>query len=99
MQGCKWYVSTSRRECGKRAVLSKGEWENAAKLKNCKTPAAKQKCVNASEFVYHCVIDGFQKETLEVCAPRKLIHGNILTYFVEYIEFLKLSIILSSKLK
>lgn len=78
---------------------SKGEWENAAKLKNCKIPAAKQKCVNASEFVYHCVIDGFQKETLEVCAPRKLIHGNKLTYFVEYIEFLKLSIILSSKLK
>lgn len=61
---------------------SKAEWQNAANFKNCNVPAVKQKCTNATEFVYHCVIDGFQKETLEVCAPRKLIHGNILTYIL-----------------
>lgn len=61
---------------------SKEEWESAAKIKNCSITAAQQTCTNADEFVYHCVIDGFQKETLEVCAPRKLIHGNILTYIL-----------------
>lgn len=51
------------------------EWESAAKLKNCKITAAKQNCSNAEIFVYHCVIDGFENETLEVCAPQKLITG------------------------
>lgn len=58
------------------------EWESAAKIKNCSITASQQTCTNTDEFVYHCVIDGFQKETLEVCAPRKLIHGNILTYIL-----------------
>lgn len=61
---------------------SQEEWKNAAKMKNCIITASQQKCTNTTEFVYHCVIDGFQKETLEVCAPRKLIHGKILTTIV-----------------
>lgn len=61
---------------------SKEEWGNAAKLKNCEITASKQKCSNTSEFVYHCVIDGYQEKTLEVCAPRKLMHGNVLTYIL-----------------
>lgn len=61
---------------------SQEEWESAAKIKNCNITASQQTCTNADEFVYHCVIDGFQNETLEVCAPRKLIYGNILTTIV-----------------
>lgn len=63
------------------------EWENAAKLKNCKITAAQQKCSNPNKFVYHCVIDGFESETLEVCAPQKLITGILIDlHFVKYIE-------------
>lgn len=54
------------------------EWETAAKLKNCRITAAEQKCSDADIFVYHCVIDGFEKETLEVCAPQKLITGILI---------------------
>lgn len=66
------------------------EWETAAKLKNCKITAAQQKCSEADKFVYHCVIDGFENEILEVCAPQKYITG-ILTdlYFVKYVNMLK----------
>lgn len=56
------------------------DWENAAKRKNCTIPAAQQKCSDTVKFVYHCLINGFQNETLEVCAPQKLIQGYILTY-------------------
>lgn len=59
---------------------SKEEWESAAKIKNCRIPAAQQTCIEAEKFVYHCVINGFVNETIEVCAPQKLIHGNIHVY-------------------
>lgn len=55
--------------------MSKEEWESASKNKNCQT--TKQTCTEAEKFVYHCVINGFVNETIEVCAPQKLIHGNI----------------------
>lgn len=54
------------------------EWENAAKLKNCNIMADQQRCSDAHKFVYHCVINEFQNETLEVCAPQKLIAGILI---------------------
>lgn len=55
---------------------TKQEWEAAAESKNCDKTAAQQTCLyDAKKFVYHCVINGFQNETLEVCAPQKLITG------------------------
>lgn len=56
---------------------TKQEWEAAAERKNCDKTAAQQTCSDdAKKFVYHCVINGFQNETLEVCAPQKLITGR-----------------------
>lgn len=56
--------------------ITKQEWETAAKRKHCDKTAAQQTCSDAKKFVYHCVINGFQDETLEVCAPQKLITGR-----------------------
>lgn len=59
---------------------TKQEWENAAKLKNCNLTAAQQRCSKAHQLVYHCVINEFQNETLEVCAPQKLIAGILIKH-------------------
>lgn len=40
--------------------------------------ANQQRCSDAHKFVYHCVINEFQNETLEVCAPQKLIAGILI---------------------
>lgn len=56
--------------------ITKQDWEIAAKLKKCNEAAAQQNCSDADKFVYHCVINGFQNDTLEVCAPQRFIIGN-----------------------
>lgn len=56
---------------------SKEEWDKAAIKKNCRNDAAQQNCTSANLFLYHCVINGYGNETLEVCAPRRLIPGKI----------------------
>lgn len=55
---------------------SKEEWIIAASKKNCSKKAAQQNCTEANKFLYHCVINGYRNETLEVCAPQKLIIGT-----------------------
>lgn len=66
------------------------EWETAGKLKNCQITAAQQKCSEADKFVYHCVINGFENETLEVCAPQKLITGILIEiHLVKNVNMLK----------
>lgn len=55
---------------------SKTEWDNAALRKNCNRTASKQNCGPVDQFVYHCVINGYRNETLEVCAPSRIIFGN-----------------------
>lgn len=66
------------------------EWETAGKLKNCQITAAQQKCSEADIFVYHCVINGFENETLEVCAPQKLITGILIEiHLVKNVNMLK----------
>lgn len=55
---------------------SKDEWDNAASKKNCSVMAEMQNCTNTELFVYHCVIDRFRNETLELCAPNTVIRGN-----------------------
>lgn len=54
---------------------SKEEWKKAANKKNCGVLAEKQNCTNTESFVYHCVIDGFRKGILELCAPKTIIYG------------------------
>lgn len=49
-------------------------WEMAAKKMNC--DAIKQNCSQPSRrhlFQYHCVINAWMNETLEVCAPNRTI--------------------------
>lgn len=55
---------------------SKEEWEDAASIKNCSKSTGRQNCTTAEEFLYHCVINAYINETLEVCAPKRLIHGS-----------------------
>lgn len=57
---------------------SKEEWDKAASKKNCSVMAAMQNCTNTELFLYHCVIDRFRKETIELCAPETIIRGNAL---------------------
>lgn len=53
------------------------EWNEAVARKGCKKMT--HQC---SSFEYHCVINGWGNETVEVCAPRVLIVGkNASTYY------------------
>lgn len=55
---------------------SKHEWDIAASKKNCEHLAA---LCNTSKkpYLYHCVINGFRNQTLEVCAQGRIIFGNL----------------------
>lgn len=64
---------------------TKKEWDTAATRKDCSRLAGRQACTDANNFRYHCVINGYQNETLEVCAPRKIIFG-ILIYYSENVK-------------
>lgn len=59
---------------------SEKQWESAANRKNCQLTAAQQTCSEPETFVYHCVINGYGNETLEVCAPRRLMIGNVFNF-------------------
>lgn len=48
---------------------SKEEWDRAALQKNCSK--------FEQQYEYHCLINAFLNETLEVCAPKKIIFGNL----------------------
>lgn len=52
------------------------EWNFAARKKNCSELAQRQHCSTVEKFVYHCVINGYRNETLEVCAPLRIIFGK-----------------------
>lgn len=56
---------------------SKEKWDKAAIEKNCTNDAAQQNCTSANLFLYHCLINGYGNETLEVCAPQRVIFGKI----------------------
>lgn len=62
---------------------TKKEWDIAASKKNCEQLTSQALCGTSKEpYVYHCVINGFENETLEVCAPRKIIFGYCTEYNV-----------------
>lgn len=67
--------------------MSKKEWDSAAVKKNCTETAARQTCTKPELFVYHCVINGYGNETLEVCAPRRLMLGNKTSNFIILMTF------------
>lgn len=54
---------------------SEEKWKEAAERKNC-TAYANQ-CDEPRRFVYHCTINAFSNQTLEVCAYGKYIFEGI----------------------
>lgn len=64
---------------------SKSEWDIAAHKKNCSEIASQQNCAPVDMFSYHCVINGYRNETLEVCAPSRIIFGVSIIY--NHIQF------------
>lgn len=64
-------------EIVKSCPTSKTEWDNAARRKNCSGIALHQDCSPVEKFQYHCVINGYRNETLEVCAPSRIIFGKV----------------------
>lgn len=60
----------------KKCPSSKEEWDDAANNKNCGKSAGRQNCTIADDFLYHCVINAYINETLEVCAPKRIILGS-----------------------
>lgn len=61
---------------------SKIEWDTAARKKNCSRISSQQKCAPVEKFKFHCVINGYRNETLEVCAPSRVIFGvSIISIF------------------
>lgn len=61
---------------------SKTEWDAAARKKNCSRMALQQDCSTVEQFQYHCVINGYRNETLEVCAPTRIIFGHCVEFNV-----------------
>lgn len=59
---------------------TKQEWDTAATRKDCSRLAGRQACTHAEYFTYHCVINGYGNETLEVCAQQKIIFGILIYY-------------------
>lgn len=59
---------------------SEEEWEIAARNKNCSKIALQQNCSSAEKFQYHCVLNGYRNETLEVCAPSRIIFGHCVEF-------------------
>lgn len=56
--------------------VSEEEWRKAATRKNCSAYASQ--CDKPDRFVYHCVINTFVNETLEVCAyGKEILLGKI----------------------
>lgn len=58
---------------------TKAEWDDAARRKNCSSIASKPNCTTFQLLQYHCVINEFRNELLEVCAPSRIIFGKVLT--------------------
>lgn len=59
---------------------SKEEWESAAEKKNCDRFVSQE--TDGKQYEYHCIINAFLNETLEVCAPKKLIFGHCTEFYV-----------------
>lgn len=52
------------------------EWVSAAKRKSCNDLGQLQRCTEADDFVYHCVLNKEATMLLEVCAPTYLMPGK-----------------------
>lgn len=65
------------------------KWKEAAARKNCAVYASQ--CDEPQRLVYHCVINTFVNQTLEVCAYGKTIHLGSCTEYSESANFIQQS--------
>lgn len=64
------------------------KWIKAAMRKNCASFA--NQCSKPSKLQYHCVINSFVNETIEVCAyPKNIVLGRYFYCFIIF-EYLKI---------
>lgn len=57
--------------------VSEKEWKEAAAIKNCAAYASQ--CAEPERLVYHCVINPYVNQTLEVCAyAQNIVSGIVL---------------------
>lgn len=67
--------------------VSEKEWKEAAAIKNCAAYASQ--CAEPERLVYHCVINPYVNQTLEVCAyAQNIISGVIFILFSLYCKVL-----------
>lgn len=59
----------------KECPITRKEWNNAAKNKNCEKLSQRRNCSKETELQYHCLINSYLNDTVEVCAPREIILG------------------------
>lgn len=55
-------------------------WRKAAERKNCSAYA--DQCSQPDKLVYHCVINPFVNETIEVCVYKKIIVFGMYNVFI-----------------
>ncbi|XP_062587137.1 uncharacterized protein LOC134248763 [Saccostrea cucullata] len=78
LTGCN--VSLPTLQLVSKCPTTKVELEEAIKRKDCKSLADIQNCVPPGNFTYHCVINDFENETYEVCAPAIYSQGHYLKF-------------------
>lgn len=70
-------VSSSTVQIVKDCPDSEEKWREAAARKNCETYASQ--CSDPKRLVYHCVINPYVNQTLEVCAyAQNIVHGRFI---------------------
>lgn len=61
--------------------VSEGKWREAAERKMCDVPA--KQCSEPERLVYHCVINPYVNQTLEVCAyAQNIVQGQCTSYVI-----------------
>lgn len=56
------------------------EMENSSKRKNCSQyihEDAEVNCADYKKIIYHCVLNEYGNQTIEVCAPEMIMHGKL----------------------
>lgn len=70
-------VSLSTVEVVEMCPDTEGKWKEAAAKKNCTAYASR--CSERARLVYHCVINTYANQTLEVCAyAQNILDGKII---------------------
>lgn len=71
----------------KSCPTSKEEWNSAAQRKNCsKSVTPDNFTTDGEQIKYHCLINAYLNETVEVCAKEKIIFGIVKKISIWYLN-------------